>query len=465
MVQLDAADDFDGWRTAARALASHGVKAEDVIWQVGETGNDLFAEAGPPPEVKEGHHFNVPRRFVELAETVILHRNPERFALLYGMLLRLKAQARLIEDRADPQLLQLEAMAKDVRRDIHKMRAFLRFRETADADGVARFVAWFEPDNHILRANAGFFVRRFASMRWSILTPEGSLHWDGETLLEAPGAEKGDAPEADPVEHLWKKYYGSIFNPARLKMDMMVKEMPKKYWKNLPEAALIPELIAGAQQREGRMIDTAKAAHPKPANAAHALDALREEAQHCRRCPLWKPATQTVFGAGPADAALLFIGEQPGDQEDLAGLPFVGPAGQLFDRALQEAGIERSTTYVSNAVKHFKFEPRGKRRIHAKPNSSEIEACRWWIAQEREIVKPLVTVALGATAAQSLLGKIVTISKLRGAPMTLPDGSEAWVTVHPSFLLRIPEEDRKLEAYTGFVADLRRIWERVVELS
>jgi DNA polymerase len=172
-----------------------------------------------------------------------------------------------------------------------------------------------------------------------------------------------------------------------------------------------------------------------------------------------------VFGAGPADAKLLFIGEQPGDQEDLAGQPFVGPAGQVFDRALQAAGIERGKTYVSNAVKHFKFEPRGKRRIHSKPNAAEIDACRWWIKQEREIVKPLVTVALGATAAQSLFGKTVTISKLRGAAMTLGDGSEAWVTVHPSYLLRIPEEDRRQEEYARFVEDLRQIWARVVALQ
>jgi len=467
LVRLESEDDWDGWRQAARRLASDGIAPEAVIWQVGDTAGDLFASE--PPALRNDHpaapKFNVPRRFMALAETVILHRNPERFALLYGMLLRLRAQPRLIEDQADAQLLQLETMAKNVRRDIHKMRAFLRFRETEDADGAARFVAWFEPEHHILRANAGFFIRRFASMRWSILTPEGSLHWEGEALLEGPGAARGDAPDGDPVEQLWKQYYGSIFNPARLKTDMMVKEMPKKYWKNMPEAALIPELIAGAQQREGQMIETARVAHPKQGNAAQALEALREEAQHCRRCPLWQPATQTVFGAGPADAKLLFIGEQPGDQEDLAGQPFVGPAGRVFDRALQAAGIERGKTYVSNAVKHFKFEPRGKRRIHSKPNAAEIDACRWWLAQEREIVKPLVTVALGATAAQSLFGKTVTISKLRGAAMALDDGSEGWVTVHPSYLLRIPEEDRRQEEYARFVEDLRRVWARVVALQ
>jgi DNA polymerase len=465
LVRLESEDDVDGWRQAARALAVQGIAPERVIWQVGAASTDLFGGDTAQVQTDAPAGFNVPRHFVALAEVVILHRDPERFAMLYALLLRLKANPRLIADKADRQLALLETMARNVRRDIHKMRAFLRFRETEDADGIKRFVAWFEPEHHILRANAGFFIRRFAAMRWSILTPDGAIHWDGETLTEGPGADRGDAPRGDPVETLWKKYYGSIFNPARLKTAMMVKEMPRKYWKNLPETAEIAGLIAGAPQRERQMIDRAQAAPAEAGNAGAALAALREEAGHCRRCPLWQPATQTVFGEGPVDASLLFIGEQPGDAEDLAGKPFVGPAGQLFDRALQEAGIERGATYVSNAVKHFKFEPRGKRRIHAKPNSSEIEACRWWIAQEREIVKPLLTVALGATAAQSLLGKMVTISKLRGAAIALPDGSEAWVTVHPSYLLRIPEADRKLEEYRRFVADLRQVGARVVALQ
>ncbi len=188
-----------------------------------------------------------------------------------------------------------------------------------------------------------------------------------------------------------------------------------------------------------------------------ALEALREEAKRCRRCPLWKPATQTVFGEGSSEAALLFVGEQPGDQEDLVGRPFVGPAGQLFDRALADAGIERARTYVSNAVKHFKFEPRGKRRIHARPNAGEIEACRWWLDHERALIQPKVVVALGATAARSLLGKVVTVSRARGRLVALPDGSQGFVTIHPSFLLRIPEEDRKAEEYRRFVHDLREV--------
>jgi uracil-DNA glycosylase len=169
-----------------------------------------------------------------------------------------------------------------------------------------------------------------------------------------------------------------------------------------------------------------------------AWEAVRDEALGCTRCELYKFGTQTVFGEGALDARILFVGEQPGDQEDIAGRPFVGPAGQLLDAALEEAGIDRSQTYVTNAVKHFKFVQRGKRRIHNKPDASEISACRWWLQQELELIRPPVTVALGATAARSLFGRVVTIGKMRGEPQALDDGSECWVTVHPSFLLRIP---------------------------
>ena len=202
-----------------------------------------------------------------------------------------------------------------------------------------------------------------------------------------------------------------------------------------------------------------------PRGAAAKIEGLRAKAARCRDCPLFANATQTVFGEGNPRARIMLVGEQPGDQEDLAGRPFVGPAGQLFDAALEKAGIDRSSIYVTNAVKHFKFVPRGKKRIHSKPDAGEIEACRWWIEHEHEIIRPPVTVALGATAARSLFGKVMTISRVRGEPLKLANGSECWVTVHPSFLLRIPEEDRRREERALFVRDLKRIKARAAELS
>jgi DNA polymerase len=203
----------------------------------------------------------------------------------------------------------------------------------------------------------------------------------------------------------------------------------------------------------------------RPSNLRASWEALFAEARDCRRCELYKFGTQTVFGEGPLDAKIMFVGEQPGDQEDLAGRPFVGPAGALFDAALEEAGIDRSTVYVTNAVKHFKFVLRGKRRIHNKPDAGEISACRWWIEHERELIRPPVTVALGATAARSLIGKSVTISRVRETPLTLDDGSEVWVTVHPSYLLRMPDPERKRAERQLFVRDLKRIKARAAELN
>ena len=182
---------------------------------------------------------------------------------------------------------------------------------------------------------------------------------------------------------------------------------------------------------------------------------LREQAAHCRACPLWKDATQTVFGEGPQHALIMLVGEQPGDKEDLAGKPFVGPAGQMLDRALQAAGIDRKTLYITGAVKHFKFVRRGKFRLHQKPNTSEIRACRPWYERELASIKPLLVVAMGATAAQSVLGKITPINKNRGRLFELEDGIKALVTVHPSYLLRLPDADARVLEYQHFVEDLR----------
>ena len=214
----------------------------------------------------------------------------------------------------------------------------------------------------------------------------------------------------------------------------------------------------------GHALEAERAIQPK-SNLRAAWEALLADARQCTRCDLYRFATQTVFGEGPLDASIMFVGEQPGDQEDLAGRPFVGPAGALFDAALEKAGIDRSTVYVTNAVKHFKFVQRGKRRIHSKPDAGEISACRWWIEHERELIRPPVTVALGATAARSLIGKTVTIGKVRGEALSLADGSECWVTVHPSALLRMPDPEARREGRALFLRDLKRIKARAEKLA
>jgi probable DNA metabolism protein len=356
-ITLPAEDDFEAWRDAARGLAEAGVPASAVVWQVEGGDADLFGgDVAPPPP---GPSFAVPRGFVDLAKSAICHSEPERFALLYALLLKLKGNKRALEDRADPLVDRIEKLAKEVHRDVHKMHAFVRFREVAE-EGGTRFVAWFEPDHHIVRHTAGFFVRRFTTMRWSILTPEVCIHWDGVSLTESPGATRADAPNGDPVEETWKTYYASIFNPARVKVKAMTKEMPKKYWKNMPETALIAGLIAGAQAREAVMIE-ASAAMPKAQagageNVQLSWDALRDEAAGCSRCELHQCATQTVFGEGPLDAKIIFVGEQPGDQEDLAGrISPDRPVDHLRDQCGQAFQIRASRQAADpRAARHFR---------------------------------------------------------------------------------------------------------------
>jgi uracil-DNA glycosylase family protein len=360
-VTLAGDRDFDGWRAAARGLALERVPPAEVEWRVGGGGSgDLFGADAPVATSGEGAAFSVPRAFLTLAETVIRHEDPERFGLLYAMLLKLRSNAGALDE--GPLVQRLERMAREVRR--------------------------------------------------------------------AAIGRKPAAPALSPAD------------------------MPKS---RLSEA-----------EREGLAVAEAAERRLQPGgNRLAAWEAILADAKKCTRCHLYKHATQTVFGEGPLSAQIMFVGEQPGDQEDLAGRPFVGPAGLLFDRALAEAGVDRSRTYVTNAVKHFKFEARGKRRIHAKPQGPEIEACRWWLEQERELVRPAVTVALGVTAARSIFGRVVTISRMRGEAHPMPDGEEgeAWVTVHPSFLLRVPDEERRREEYARFVDDLRRIGKRAEQLA
>ncbi|MDQ2706022.1 MAG: UdgX family uracil-DNA binding protein [Pseudomonadota bacterium] len=508
-VRLAGETDFASWRDAARHLVMTGVRPEAVAWIVtdehrpyspsysGLSRESAHAEglaarapastllastatkAGSRSKPKDDGRdvepgFTVSRDFVERAETVVCHGDPERFALLYRMLWRMRTEPALLKIASDPDVGRFESMEKAVRRDIHKMRAFVRFRQIGEGE---RYVAWFEPDHFIVERNAPFFVRRFAGMHWSILTPCLSAHWDTVELAFTPGADRGDAPAQDAAEELWLTYYENIFNPARMKTQAMQKEMPKKYWRNLPEATLIPGLVAGADAAAREMIEkmpTAPAPHHAKVQAKHwpaprdptpiddgagarSIAALRKAADGCRRCPLWRDATQTVFGEGPEDATVVFVGEQPGDQEDLSGKPFVGPAGKVFDAVLDEAGVDRKKTYVTNAVKHFKFEPRGKRRIHSKPNAGEIHACRWWLDKELALTKPKLVVALGATAAQSLLGKAVPITRMRGQVIDREDGLRIFLTVHPSFILRIRDPEDKQAERERFLRDMQAV--------
>ncbi|UWQ21313.1 UdgX family uracil-DNA binding protein [Jannaschia sp. W003] len=476
------------WRDTARRLAAAHADPANVDWGLETDGAPaLFDEDLPAPS----RSLRVPKAFAELVRTLVPERTGEGMALAYALLVRLQETPGLLGNRADPQVARAEAIAKEIRRDLHKMHAFVRFREVPAPEGAAegarrRFAAWFEPDHRIEEECAPFFAARFGDMDWRIATPEVLTIFEGGELRLVPHV--GLRPDAeDPLEQLWTTYYGSIFNPARLKPDAMRAEMPRKYWRNLPEARAIPDLIAGARARVAAMKDAAPTpARPRPRPAKEAppmpdphddlfaaaggapggsrsLAELAEAAHDCTRCPLHADATQVVFGEGPAEARVMFVGEQPGDREDIAGRPFVGPAGKLFTEQAEAAGLDRSDYYVTNAVKHFKFVQRGKRRIHQKPAASEVSACNWWLRQELAQVDPQLCVAMGATALHALTGSGAGILKRRGAVEQTKDGRPVLVTVHPSYLLRLPDADLREAETAKFRADLARVRELLEE--
>ncbi len=472
-VTLEDDADESAFRDAAKTCLSRMLAPADIAF-VSPHAPTLLP---PLPVGDDDYAISVPRSFAALMHDAICHSAPDRFALLYSVLWRIISGERDLAERAsDPQVARLIDYRHSVRRDIHKMHAFLRFRER-QVDGRTLYTAWFEPHHHVLRRAVPFFVDRFSNMDFVIATPRGTAIWrDGSLAFGPPGQKPADMDRDEVLDGLWLTYFRTTFNPARLRVKTMVNHMPRDYWNNMPETAIIPDMVAHAGQRVTGMMDmsadqpelfadriSARRAAQKEQPEAHAdgsLVALRRASETCVRCPLYKDATQTVFGEGPRDAPVVFVGEQPGDQEDLAGKPFIGPAGQLFDRALADAGLDRSRAYVTNAVKHFKYEPRGKRRIHKRPNAGEIQACRWWLEGELAAIKPDLVVALGATAVQSLAQRALPVTKVRG-PYDF--GSQrGFITVHPSYLLRLPREpgdDLAKREYEAFVRDLQRIGE------
>lgn len=475
---LEGRGDFGEWRDAARSALAADVPPEAIDWRLRDDEAGLLDFAGAPlPTPKAGEtQVSVPAAFVALAQAVICHSEKGRFALLYRLLWRLRQDRALLRFKSDPDVSQARLLEKSVRRDCHKMTAFVRFKELPLPQGQGgrrRFVAWFEPDHFIVEREAPFFQRRFTDMDWLIATPKGFARWDGSVLQTSrEAAAKPDL--TDETDDLWRTYYANIFNPARLKIKAMTAEMPKKYWKNLPEADLIPGLILGA---EARVLDMAAKAATRPQPFHHRLQAvaaaareevlspepedslssLRRQASQCTRCPLHCKATQTVFGEGPQDADVMIVGEQPGDHEDLAGKPFLGPAGQLFDRTLGEIGVDRRRLYVTNAVKHFKYETRGKRRIHQRPDAGEVQQCRWWLNQEIALVQPKLIVAMGATALYALTGGKDKVTDVRSRPLPMQEGRTLFVTVHPSYLLRLPDARAKEAEILLFKKDMEFI--------
>lgn len=446
--------DFAQWRTQARELLRQAISPQGVHFLSPQLGQPLLPFAPGAETEAPVSAGNVPREFLALAEKVGCYRDPERWNRLYNVLWRLThGEAHLLDDHADPDIRLLRQMEKAVRRDMHKMRAFVRFRE---APGPV-YVAWYQPEHYIVRANAPFFTRRFGAMNWSILTPDESVYWDQKELRLGPGMPRDAAPSEDQIEDLWLTYYSSIFNPARANLSAMTAEMPVRHWNTLPEARLISGLLQHADERVIAMVRDQPTSAKRFVPEKGTLGELAVAARGCQGCELYSLATQTVFGEGRMNAKIVLVGEQPGDHEDLAGRPFVGPAGKLLDMALAEARVDRDTVYVTNAVKHFRYEERGKRRIHKKPGGGHVSACRPWLEAELDRLKPETIVCLGATAAQSLVGRDVRITHDRGKWMSSVWANRLLVTIHPSALLRLPDRRAFDEEFVRFVQDLRLV--------
>lgn len=456
------------WRDHARRLAASGVPSDALLWRVGDAVQDLFAEEAALPAHAAPRPITLGRGALDDLETALCHSDPERFARAYQLVLDLSDNRVRWGDRSHAAMRKVMEQAKSVRRHIHKMHAFVRFRELAAAGPRRRFAAWFTPEHPIIERGAVFFANRFGDMDWVIATPLVTARFAERNLsFEATGDVA--PPQPDAAEELWLTYYASIFNPARVMVKAMQSEMPRKYWNNLPEAALIPDLVRGAGARVRDMAEReatqpparraavarAMAARPVPdAAPAGSLAEVKAGMRSCTRCPLHGPATQTVCGSGPQQAALMVVGEQPGDHEDLSGLPFVGPAGKLLRREAAMAGIDLESAYLTNAVKHFKFQPRGKRRLHQSPTATEIDHCRWWLDQERHHVQPRLILALGGSALGALTGNARNITQRRGQIEYTAEGQAILPTFHPSYLLRLPAGAPLDHAVAVFRSDL-----------
>ncbi len=441
---------FEEWRDRARPLLAARVAPSGAMEALVEN----TASPGAPTAA-----LTLPSTLMRLLESISCYRTEGRYELMYRLAWRaLFENPRLLEDAADRDVRSATLMDAAVRRDVHKMHAFVRFREIENDQGAPTYFAWFEPEHDILRRGALFFAQRFPNMRWTIATPAGAAVWNLQTLQFVESAQAAERPAGDDYESLWRTYYRNICNVARINPSAMQREMPQKYWKNLPEAAEIGALIrSGLSQGSAGQTQAAERDHMTKAveRALGRIPQSNSGPAGCQRCDLWRHATQAVLGEGPFTARLMLVGEQPGDEEDLRGHPFVGPAGRILDQALIEAGLTRSALYITNAVKHFKWEPRGKRRLHKKPDVREINACHLWLDEEITATDATVIVALGATALRSLLGTARSVESARTQTLAHASGATIIATYHPSAILRAEGERADL-LRSALIDDLKR---------
>lgn len=450
-----AVDCFETWRHKARRLLAAQVPPEQVEWV------EAPVEEAIPPAVEEAGAVRVSKPFLSLVQTVACHRNPDKWGLMYRALWRMAHGDRfLLEMTADDDVHWLLQMEKQVRRDSHKMKAFVRFRRVGEGPSE-RFVAWYRPDHHILRRVVPFFQRRYKTMPWVLLTPDESAIWDRQELRYSPGVAATTAPTEDELDEIWARYYAEHLDPSPVKPAVVRPEAPLRHWPTMPEMLPLDEFVRDAPERAQAVLNFEEGSTTEFLPRRRTLAALAEAATGCPGCDLHLRATQTVFGEGPSDAEIVLVGEQPGDVEDVVGRPFVGPAGKVLDEMLRQAGIDRERVYVTNAVKHFKWTADGRRRLHKKPDSREITACRPWLKAELLAIRPKILVCLGATAAQSLIGRDFRITRRRGEVLSTEWAPVTIATWHPSAILRAPEGPQRDRLRAELLDDLRRAVEQL----
>ncbi|QHI96396.1 UdgX family uracil-DNA binding protein [Aristophania vespae] len=405
--------DFLGWHAWTKSLLAQHISKNEIKWVIKST--DIIYKNNFTRDLPETEFLlNIPRKIVSLIIAVFYSGNDERFSLLYELLEKIRDKEPL-DEKKDPLLLRLIDISHRAKKEALQIRQKLphtRFTHHS----VIRInspVALLDSQAYAL------FAQRPEA--WLIRTPGRIICSYQKQLFFSP-----DAPE-------------SILNNDEALFEFAqthgIRSDQNDLWRSLIPFRIRP--------------------HAEFIEKAPNLTVLQAYAADCQLCELCTPASRTVFGEGNQEARLMFVGEQPGDQEDLQGRPFVGPAGQLFDNALNECGFDREKAWVTNAVKHFRFTPRGSRRIHQKPEAKHIHACAPWLKRERDIIRPKVTIMLGVTGGSAVLGRPITVSRERSKILTLLDGSIGLVTVHPSYLLRQPDEESRSREYAHFIADLK----------
>lgn len=423
---------FESWRDSARSLLEEKIHHEDVVWQTSTSGS--FFDLMSADHRAKPSHISVPKEFMKDAAFVAAFRDDTTWSLLYRLVYRIVFENKhLMSVSLDNDVLDFHRRMRLVSRDLHKVKAFVRFKEIKKND-ESIYMAWHRPDHRVLKFSAPFFTDRFNGMNWVIFTEDESMSWINNKLTFGPGITQQEAQAFDHTEELWKTYYGSIFNPARIKIKAMKKELPVRHWATLPEASIIDDLLREAPKRLEEFYESQRtSAVELIKNDVSSLLELKAKLPNCAACSICHKSNTPVAGEGPAKAEIVFVSDQPGNAEDI-----------LID-ALSRAEIARDEVYLTNAVKGFKSKA---------PSSFEISACRAWVKTELELIKPRLLVCLGASAAQSVFGKLMKVKDSHGKIFKTAYCDQTIILSHPSAILRAQTEEERMHLETRFLGDI-----------